>query len=65
MVRSASNDETSPLPFFPLQHKCSILHLLVHMISTIVQFSAQSVLDESWSHSTKVVRKIKPSNLQH
>ncbi|KAI5799371.1 hypothetical protein FPQ18DRAFT_317547 [Pyronema domesticum] len=58
MVRSASNDETSPLPFFPLQHKCSALHLLVHMVSTIVQFSAQYVLDESWSHSTKVENKI-------
>ncbi|KAI5816552.1 hypothetical protein BZA77DRAFT_57038 [Pyronema omphalodes] len=64
MVRSASNGEASPLPFFPLQHKCSVLHLLVHMISTVVQFSAQPVLDESWMQSTKVVRKMNPPNVQ-
>lgn len=45
MARTASNEQSSPLPFFPYQHRVSALHLLVHMIGTALQFSSGDVLD--------------------
>jgi len=42
MVRTASNEQSSLLPFFPGQHRACVLHLLVNMISTVLQFSTQA-----------------------
>ncbi|KAF8248702.1 hypothetical protein K440DRAFT_660737 [Wilcoxina mikolae CBS 423.85] len=45
MVRSASNDHCSPVPFFPNQNRLDVLHVLVDMISTVLKYSSRSVRD--------------------
>jgi hypothetical protein len=63
MARSASNEQSSPLPFFPYQHRVSALHLLVHMISTMLKFSSRPVLDQLSKRSLKLVSSA--SNPRH
>lgn len=56
MARTADDTQSSLLPFFPNQLRVSALHLLVHMISTVLQFSTRSVLDRLRKISLNLVR---------
>jgi hypothetical protein len=60
MARTADNDMSNPQPFFPHQCRVSALHLLVHMIATLMRFSTPRVVDRLHEKAFNLVRALRP-----
>jgi len=58
MARTANNEMSNPQPFLPHQCRVSALHLLVHMIATLMRFSRRRVLDQLREKALNLVRAL-------
>jgi hypothetical protein len=61
MARTADDAMSNLQPFFPHQCRVSALHLLVHMIATLMRFSTPGVVDRLREKALNLVRALRPS----